>query len=133
MNEKYLTLFREIVHSTELLAERVVDYNKKKEDTKGAETAETFRNDYAALFDKLRQEGLDPDTITRAEWIRILVGTMIVANNLNEQINASQKALQGYKIDLIPKLNRIIDETKTDEEAKNLANELFQIKENSNN
>ena len=133
MDAKYITLFREIIHSTEILAERVIDYNKNKNDEKGAETAQSFRNDYAALYDKLRQDNLDPDTITRAEWIKILVGTMIIVSNLNQQIEASQKALQGYKLDVVPKLNRIIDETKTDEEAKNLANELFQINENSNN
>ena len=133
MDAKYITLFREIIHSTEILAERVIDYNKNKNDEKGAETAPSFRNDYAALYDKLRQDNLDPDTITRAEWIKILVGTMIIVSNLNQQIEASQKALQGYKLDVVPKLNRIIDETKTDEEAKNLANELFQINENSNN
>ena len=129
MDKRYITLFREIARNTEVMAERVIEYNKEKKDEKGEQTAMSMRNDFAALHDKLAAENLDESSITRAEWAKILVGAMIVVNNVKDQIKAQQKALQGYEIDLVPKLNRILEETKTDEEANNLAKELFEISE----
>lgn len=130
MDKRYITLFREIARNTEVMAERVIEYNKEKKDEKGEQTAMGMRNDFAALHDKLAAENLDESSITRAEWAKILVGAMIVVNNVKDQIKAQQKAIQGYEIDLVPKLNRILEETKTDEEANSLAKELFEISEN---
>ena len=130
MDNKYLILFREIARTTEVLAERVMAYDKEKKDEKGEQTAQTMRDDYAKLHDKLSASNLDTNSISRMEWAKILVGAMVISNNLSEEIEQRKKALSGYKIDLIPKLNRIINETKTDEEAVALANELFEISEN---
>lgn len=130
MDNKYLILFREIARTTEVLAERVMAYDKEKKDEKGEQTAQTMRDDYAKLHDKLSASNLDTNSISRMEWAKILVGAMVISNNLSEEIEQRKKALSGYKIDLIPKLNRIINETKTDEEAITLANELFEISEN---
>ena len=130
MDNKYLILFREIARTTEVLAERVMAYDKEKKDEKGEQTAQTMRDDFAKLHDKLSASNLDTNSISRMEWAKILVGAMVISNNLNEEIEQRKKALSGYKIDLIPKLNRIINETKTDEEAITLANELFEISEN---
>jgi hypothetical protein len=130
MDNKYLILFREIARTTEVLAERVMAYDKEKKDEKGEQTAQTMRDDFAKLHDKLSASNLDTNSISRIEWAKILVGAMVISNNLSEEIEQRKKALSGYKIDLIPKLNRIINETKTDEEAITLANELFEISEN---
>lgn len=130
MDNKYLILFREIARTTEVLAERVMAYDKEKKDEKGEQTAQTMRDDFAKLHDKLSASNLDTNSISRMEWAKILVGAMVISNNLSEEIEQRKKALSGYKIDLIPKLNRIINETKTDEEAITLANELFEISEN---
>lgn len=130
MDNKYLILFREIARTTEVLAERVMAYDKEKKDEKGEQTAQTMRDDFAKLHDKLSASNLDTNNISRMEWAKILVGAMVISNNLSEEIEQRKKALSGYKIDLIPKLNRIINETKTDEEAITLANELFEISEN---
>lgn len=130
MDNKYLILFREIARATEVLAERVMAYDKEKKDEKGEQTAQTMRDDFAKLHDKLSASNLDTNSISRMEWAKILVGAMVISNNLSEEIEQRKKALSGYKIDLIPKLNRIINETKTDEEAITLANELFEISEN---
>lgn len=129
MNQKYTALFREIVHNTEVMAERVMEYDKQKDDKKGLKTAETMRNDFSNLYDKIRADNFNSETLTRAEWAKILVGSMIVTNNIEQQLENQRKALQGYKIDLIPKLNRIMEETKTDEEAAKLAEKLFEISE----
>ena len=129
MNQKYIELFREIAHNTEIMAERVMEYDKQKNDKEGLKTAETMRNDFSNLYDKIRADNFKPETLTRAEWAKILVGSMIVTNNIEQQLENQRKALQGYKMDLIPKLNRIMEETKTDEEATKLAENLFEISE----
>lgn len=129
MNQKYIELFREIAHNTEIMAERVMEYDKQKNDKEGLKTAETMRNDFSNLYDKIRSDNFKPETLTRAEWAKILVGSMIVTNNIEQQLENQRKALQGYKMDLIPKLNRIMEETKTDEEATKLAENLFEISE----
>lgn len=129
MNQKYIELFREIAHNTEIMAERVMEYDKQKDDKEGLKTAETMRNDFSNLYDKIRADNFKPETLTRAEWAKILVGSMIVTNNIEQQLENQRKALQGYKMDLIPKLNRIMEETKTDEEATKLAENLFEISE----
>ena len=129
MDKKYITLFREIARNTEIMAERVMAYDREKKDDKGEKTAQTMRDDFARLHDKLAAANLNPNTITRAEWAKILVGAMIVSNNLKDQIKQLERANTGYKIDLIPKLDRIMKETKTDEEAISLANKLFEISE----
>lgn len=129
MDNKYLTLFREIARNTEIMAERVMAYDKEKKDDKGEKTAQTMRDDFAKLHDKFVAKDFNPDTITRSEWAKILVGAMVISNNLEEEIKKIKNAQRGYKIDLIPKLNRIMEETETDEEALTLANELFEISE----
>lgn len=130
MDNKYVTLFREIARNTEIMAERVMAYDKEKKDEKGEKTAQTMRDDFAKLHDKFAAKDFNPDTITRSEWAKILVGAMVISNNLEEEVKKIKNAQRGYKIDLIPKLNRIMEETKTDEEALTLANELFEISEN---
>ena len=130
MDNKYVTLFREIARNTEIMAERVMAYDKEKKDEKGEKTAQTMRDDFAKLHDKFAAKDFNTDTITRSEWAKILVGAMVISNNLEEEVKKIKNAQRGYKIDLIPKLNRIMEETKTDEEALTLANELFEISEN---
>ena len=129
MDTKYLQLFREISHAVELMAEKVMELNHAKNDAKGEQTAKTMRDDYIKLYDKLRADDFNPNFITRAEYARLLVGTLIVVNNLQERIKNEQNAVNGYKTDIIPKLQRIIDETKEDNEAVELANTLFTILE----
>lgn len=126
MDKNYVQLFLEIAKSTELLAERVVELDRKNNDQKGEATAKIMRDDFSALKEKLQS---DDATLSRSEWIKLLSGAMIVSNNIEDQIKTLQKANSGYKLNLIPKLNRIMNETETDEGAQALANELFQISE----
>ena len=85
-----------------------------------------MRDDFAALHDKLGTN----EPLTKAEYAKLLVAAMIVANNIEDRIKSERKAIEGYKIDIIPKLSRINDETTTDEEAQKLADEIFKIQEN---
>ena len=54
-----------------------------------------------------------------------MVGAIIVAQQIEHRLEQEKTALQAYKIDIIPKLERVIDETKDDNEAQTLASDLF--------
>ena len=100
-----------------------MEEHKKNNEEKGYQTAETMRNDFLSLQDKL---GTD-EALDKADYARLLVGAIIVTNQLDARIKSEQKALQGYKIDIIPKLDQINNADAS--EAMSLAESLFEIKE----
>ena len=122
MNKNYRKLFSELAHAIEITSEQVMEYNHQKQDSKGESTAELMRNDYAKLYDKLDDT---EEELTRAEYLKLLAGAYIITNNMEDKIKAQRKVIEGYKIDIIPKLSRIMNETSDDEKALLLANELF--------
>ena len=127
MDKEYLQLFIEIVHAAELLAEQVIEYDNSQNDENGAKTAEIMRNDYAKLYDKMRDEKFDFTSLTKADYAKFLVAALIVVNNIESKIKNEELAVKNYKIDIIPKLERIINEIKDEENASELAKELFTI------
>ena len=127
MDKKYLQLFSELAHAVEVLSEQVMEYDRKKNDTKGEQTAQSMRDDYANLYDKLR-DNVEAQ-ITKSDYAKLLVAAYIVVNNIEDRIKGERKAVEGYKIDIIPKLSRINDETTNDTEASALAEEIFKIQQ----
>ena len=127
MDKKYLQLFSELAHAVEVLSEQVMEYDRQKNDTKGEQTAQSMRNDYANLYDKLRNN--TEAQITKSDYAKLLVAAYIVVNNIEDRIKGERKAAEGYKIDIIPKLSRINDETTNDTEASALAEEIFKIQQ----
>jgi len=127
MHKKYVELFRELTRATAVAAEQVMDYDKAKNDDKGFETAKTMRDDFEALHEKLAAESFDGN-LTKAEYAKLLVGCYVTVGNLQDRIQALQKAIAGYQSDLIPKLDAIIT-AENDEDAQAIAEERFQIKE----
>lgn len=123
MDKRYIELFTLIAQTTANLAEQVMEEHEKNGEEKGRQTAETMRNDFLNLHDKL---GTD-EVLNKADYARLLVGAIIVTNQLNARIENEQKALQGYKIDIIPKLDQINNAETTD--ITELAESLFEIKE----
>jgi hypothetical protein len=108
----------------------VISINHDKKDEKGEETATIMRDDYQQLYDRMRQADFDPVTLSKRDYARFLVGAIIVVQQIETRIENEKKAISGYKIDLIPKLERIINEIKEGEEDKlpALISELFEIK-----
>ena len=129
MDEKYLSLFESIAESSELIAEQVMELDHTEGDENAVQNAERMRNDFRALKDKIKAE---PDNLDQAEYGRIFVGAMVVLQSLEKRIQAYQASVTGYKTDLIPKLQRILSEAKTPEEAKELASTLFKNIEEKN-
>ena len=126
MDKKYLQLFTELAHAVETLSEQVMEYDRQKSDEKGEKTAQSMRDDYAKLYDKLRGDNV---VLTRSEYAKLLVAAYIVVNNIEDRIKGERKAIEGYKIDIIPKLSRINDETTNDADASKLAEEIFKIQQ----
>lgn len=126
MDKKYLQLFTELAHAVETLSEQVMEYDRQKNDEKGEQTAQSMRDDYAKLYDKLRSDNV---VLTRSEYAKLLVAAYIVVNNIEDRIKGGRKAIEGYKIDIIPKLSRINDETTNDADASTLAEEIFKIQQ----
>ena len=126
MDKKYLQLFIELAHAVETLSEQVMEYDRKKNDEKGEQTAQSMRDDYAKLYDKLRSDNV---VLTKSEYAKLLVAAYIIVNNIEDRIKGERKAIEGYKIDIIPKLSRINDETTNDADASALAEEIFKIQQ----
>ena len=122
MDKKYLELFSLISQTVSNLAEQVMNDHQDKGETKEQETAQVMRDDYLALHDKL----VENQELNKADFARLLVGAIIVTNQLEASIKNEQQALDGYKLDIVPKLDRI--NNAKEEEVTSLAEELFQIK-----
>ena len=123
MDKKYTELFTLISQSVSNLAEQVMNNHQENGEDKQQETAQTMRDDYLNLHDKL----VNGEELNKADFARLLVGAIIVTNQLDARIKNEQKALDGYKIDIIPKLDRINNAQA--EEVSSLAEELFKFKE----
>lgn len=124
MDKKYNELFTLIARTTASVAEQVMDLHKANNEEKQYATAQSMRDDFMALHDKLA-EGRP---LTKADYARLLVGSIIVVNQIDSRIKNDQQALRAYKIDLIPKLDQI-NNADTEEESLTLAEKLFLIKE----
>jgi hypothetical protein len=123
MDKRYRELFTLISQSVSNLAEQVMNDHQDKGEDKQQETAQIMRDDYSNLHDKLVNE----EELNKADFARLLVGAIIVTNQLDARIKNEQKALDGYKVDVIPKLDRI--NNTEEEEVASLAEELFKIQE----
>jgi hypothetical protein len=126
MDSRYLELFTLIAQQIANLAEQVMNDHQDKGETKEQETAQTMRDDYLNLHDKLTSN----QELNKADYARILVGAIIIVNQLTARIQNEQKALDGYKLDIIPKLDQINNAEYDDVPA--LAEKLFTVKEESN-
>ena len=125
MNEKYKTLFALIVQNMENIAERAMEDDKAKNDTQGYKTAKEMRSKYARLHDLLTSKTVEYIPV-KSDIIDLYIGANIVAQQIETRIRSEQAAVQGYKLDLIPKLEKAM---KNEDEIE----KIFTIQEESNN
>ena len=128
MDNKYVTLFKDLAQATAATAEQVMDYDSSKDDAKGLETATVMRDDYQNLADRLSAEEY---SMNKADAAKLYVAALIQINQLQDRLNALKKAMTGYQTEVMPKLQEIVDNIKTDEEAAKYADENFVIKNNN--
>lgn len=125
MQKQYLQLFTELAHTTEIIAEQCMDLDLKDNDSNGMKAAETMRDDYARLYDRMREDDFILEQLTKSDYAKILLGAIIFANQLEKKLEIEEKVLKGYQLDIIPKLNKIINDSESEDDIKNMAHELF--------
>ena len=125
MNEKYKTLFALIAQNMENIAERAMEDDKAKNDMQAYKTAKEIRSKYARLHDLLTSKTVDY-TPVKNDIIDLFIGANIITQQIEARIKQEQTAIQGYKLDLIPKLKQAMENE--DEIEK-----IFTIQEESNN
>lgn len=130
MDNKYVTLFKELAQSAAASAEAVMDYNRELKDEEGLKTATQMRDDYQDLADKISAAGNDY-ALTRNDVAKLTVAAMVMVNQLQDRITFYKRSITGYQTDLIPKLQELLASELTDDAFSNLANEKF-ILENNN-
>lgn len=125
MNEKYKTLFALIAQNMENIAERAMEDDKAKNDMQAYKTAKEMRSKYARLHDLLTSKTVNY-TPVKNDIIDIFIGANIITQQIEARIKQEQTAIQGYKLDLIPKLKQAMENE--DEIEK-----IFTIQEESSN
>ena len=125
MTKEYLELFRTLTRGAEVLAERASSYDTEKGDKKSADMALAMRDNYRDLGDRLNNPDFDINSLTRADFAKLFICAFIVSQNLEIQLKQMETALKGYRTDLIPKLDRILNEAENTYEAVKLAEEIF--------
>ena len=125
MNEKYKYLLGLIAQNMEIIAERAMEDDKAKNDMQAYKTAKEMRAKYARLHDLLTSKTVDY-TPVKNDIIDLYIGANIVAQQLEARVKREQTALHGYKLDLIPKLEKAM---KNEDEIE----KIFTIQEESNN
>lgn len=123
MDKNYVKLFEEISRTIDVLSAEVIDFNRQSNDDKGVAAAEGMQENYKNLRNKI----LANEQLSHADFAKLLIGAMIVSQQLERRIETEKTALEGYKIDIIPKLQRILNECETEEETQNLSEKIFTI------
>ena len=130
MDNKYITLFKELAQSAAASAEAVMDYDRKLKDEEGLKTATQMRDDYQDLADKISAAGNDY-ALTKNDAAKLAAAAMIMVNQLQDRITFYKRSIAGCQTDLIPKLQELLASELADDAFGNLANEKF-ILENNN-
>lgn len=125
MNEKYKHLFSLIAQNMESIAERAMEDDKAKNDMQAYKTAKEMRSKYARLHDLLTSKAVEYIP-TKNDIIDLYIGANIIAQQIEARVRREQTALQGYRLDLIPKLEKAM---KNEDEIE----KIFTIQEESNN
>ena len=125
MNEKYKTLFALIAQNMENIAERAMEDDKAKNDMQAYKTAKEMRSKYARLHDLLTSKTVDY-TPVKNDIIDLYIGANLITQQIEARVKREQAALQAYRLDLIPKLEKAM---KNEDEIE----KIFTIQEESNN
>lgn len=124
MDKNFIQIFAAITEAAEVVAEQAVELNHKDNNEKGEADAAAMKADFAALTDKIKAADFD-GKLSRNEYAQLTVAAYITTNQIKNRINTLRKATEAYDNIIIPKLTKIIEEAKTDDEAQKLADEIL--------
>ena len=125
MNEKYKTLFALIAQNMESIAERAMEDDKANNDMQAYKTAKEMRSKYARLHDLLTSKTVEYIPV-KNDIIDLYIGANLITQQIEARVKREQAALQAYRLDLIPKLEKAM---KNEDEIE----KIFTIQEESNN
>lgn len=123
MDELYQVLFTKIVQDSITLTEHLINASKAKKDSNGEIMSQKLFDDFSALLEKLTN---DSNTLTKFDYTKLLVGTLMIINSLQEKILEYQQVINHYEKTLIPGLQKIANSTTEDIES--LINDFFRKK-----
>ena len=123
MNKDYLTLFKELARSSSVIAEKVMEKDRKNGEEKHEKIAEKMRDDFLDLHQRLSDT---PDKLDKKDFIKLTIGATILLENLKDNRNTLDLTIKGYENDILPKLQQVVA-CETDEEAIKMAEERFQL------
>ena len=131
MNKSYQHLFEEMCKTAETLAEQVLEYNMKTNNQEGSETAQHLRDSFGQLADSIEKANKNnqPLSFSINQYRMLLAAAYTMRTHLETYMNNVKKAIDGYNIDIIPKLARMVDEGKDEQKIKELEKEIFDFSE----
>lgn len=124
VSTNYIDLFIAILTAVEATAEKAMEYDKKENNLQAYKTAKQMREEYSALKDNLHDKR-ENYVFTAKDCATIFTGAFIVSEQLRKKINQEQAVLEGYKTDIMPKLEQAV---KAGEKVNEKMVELFQVK-----
>jgi hypothetical protein len=129
MDKGFKQVMIAITELAETTAEQAMEYSHNQKDDTAEANGQKMRDDFAALHDKMSVKDFD-GVLTHNEYMQLTVAAYIATNQIKNRIATLRSAVKGYEDTIIPKLSRIVDECKTDEEAQKLAEEILIIEAN---
>lgn len=123
MDEHYRTLFSLMTQSAANIAEEVMEVHAANKEEAEYENAQRMRDDYLNLYARLTTG----KELEKADYALLYISAFVVSSQLEARIEKERKTLEGYKLDILPKLDQVNNASL--EEAIPLAEQLFKIKE----
>lgn len=123
MNSNYKKLFIAICEAMEVTAERAMEENKKQNKLKEYRDAKEMRSNFARIHDLLISKKIDYIP-TKKDFTTISIGAVLVAKQIEKEVKEKQLVLDGYKQDLLPKLQEVL-KCETNDEIKEKIDGIF--------
>lgn len=92
-----------------------------------------MHEEYNDIYNRMSDENFDSTTLTRADYIKLLIATNIVIGNLENQEKEIASAIDGYKTKVVPILAAITEKSQDDATAVSIAEQLLTISEDEEN
>ena len=129
MHKKYQEVFQALADAAIFSAEIALKHEKTKENKQRIDTANEMHEKYLALNNKIQAAG-EEYIPTKDDIALLLIASIIVSKQLENQVENTRKAIAGYQTDIIPKLQQILNECENDSEVASKSEQMFIINDN---
>lgn len=122
MDKHFIDLFAKTAEGAKFISLRVKDAPQVDKEAQAA--AASMANIYQTLEDKIKTNF---SSLTKDDFGRLLIGTAIVLQQAKIHLEAQEKVCKEYEEQILPRLNLIVKNCKTNEEAQESAEKFFQL------